>query len=124
MLLAVGLILSGLVLNMARHGMFLSEGAAGIVYLLSGAVFPLDVLPPWLRPLGLALPTTYWLEGVRRALLGPPQTGGPLADWGHGELALALAGGTAALAVLAHVVFGWGERRAQRLGRFDQTTGY
>src|SRR5262249_12342692 len=68
MLVALGLILAGAVLNMARHAMFLSEGIAGTLYLLSGAVFPLSVLPAWAQPLGLALPTTYWLEGMRRAL--------------------------------------------------------
>jgi ABC-2 type transport system permease protein len=123
LLLALGLLLSGVVLNMARHGLFLSEGVGGLIYLLSGAVFPLEVLPPWARAAGLALPTTYWLEGVRRAVLGP-RGASALPDWGHGGLALALAAGTAGLVLLAQVVFRWGERRAQRLGRFDQTTGY
>jgi ABC-2 type transport system permease protein len=124
MLLSLGLILAGVVLNMARHGMFLSEGVAGALYLLSGAVFPLDVLPTWLRGIGLALPPTYWLEGVRRSLLGAADRPSPLHDWPHSELALAMLTGTVALAVVAQMVFRWGERRAQRLGRFDQTTGF
>jgi ABC-2 type transport system permease protein len=69
MLVALGLLLTGAVLNMARHGMFLSEGVAGTLYLLSGAVFPVSVLPSWLQPVSLCLPTTYWLEGMRRSLL-------------------------------------------------------
>jgi ABC-2 type transport system permease protein len=110
---------------MARHGMFLSEGVGGAVYLLSGAVFPLDVLPGWLQRVGLVLPTTYWLEGVRRAILGPQVGISPtLARCGDGALALMLCGSTLVLVVLALLVFRWGERRAQRLGRFDQTTGY
>jgi ABC-2 type transport system permease protein len=124
MLLSLGLILAGAVLNMARHGMFLSEGVGGALYLLSGAVFPLSVLPAWLRSLGLIMPPTYWLEGVRRSILGPRDDGLPLAVWSHGELALALLASTVVLVALAQVVFRWGERRAQRLGRFDQTTGY
>ena len=56
---------------MSRNGMFLSEGVAGLVYLLSGVVFPLGVLPKWVQPISLCLPTTYWLEGMRRALMGP-----------------------------------------------------
>src|SRR5262245_24522842 len=51
MLVATGLLLAAAVLQMARYGMFLSEGVAGVLYLLSGAVFPITVLPPWLRPL-------------------------------------------------------------------------
>src|SRR5262249_6429996 len=56
MLVSLGLILAGAVLNMSRYGQFLSEGVAGTLYLLSGAVFPIDVLPAWLRPVSLALP--------------------------------------------------------------------
>src|SRR5262245_5490459 len=78
LLLSLGLLLAGVVLNMARHGMFLSEGVGGLIYLLSGAVFPLGALPPFLQPVGLALPTTWWLEGVRRAVLGPGAARPPL----------------------------------------------
>jgi ABC-2 type transport system permease protein len=124
MLLALGLILAGVVLNMARHGMFLSEGVGSILYLLSGAIFPVDRLPPWLQPISYVLPPTYWMEGMRRAALGPGAGMGALADWSHRQLALALLVGTVAMAVLARLVFGWCERRAQRLGRFDVTTGY
>jgi ABC-2 type transport system permease protein len=123
MLLSLGMILGGVVLNMARHGYFLSEGVGSAMYLLSGAVFPLSALPDWLRAIALALPTTYWMEGVRRSVLGP-NGGVQLADWNQPALALALLLGTAALAVAAHFVFRWGERRASRLGRYDQTTDF
>jgi ABC-2 type transport system permease protein len=107
--------------------MFLSEGIAGVLYLLSGVVFPVSQLPPWLRPLSLALPTTYWLEGMRRALLGRnllgPGDPSALASWGNAELAAALLGSTAILAGFAHFFFRSCERRAWRLGRMDQVTG-
>lgn len=123
MLLALGMILAGVVLNMARHGMFLSEALAGAMYLTCGVVFPLGVLPSALQILGLALPPTYWLEGMRRAILGPSELPTPLSSWGHPELALALAVSTAVLSAAAVVVFRWGERRAWRLGRIEETTG-
>jgi ABC-2 type transport system permease protein len=123
MLLALGMILAGVVLNMARHGMFLSEGLAGAMYLLCGVVFPLNNLPPGLKQVGLVLPPTYWLEGMRRALLGESRLDSPLATWSHGELALALVGSTAALVGLAVVIFRWSVRRAWRLGRIEETTG-
>ncbi len=123
MLLSVGMILGGVVLNMARHGYFLSEGVGSALYLLSGAVFPIAVLPGWLQSVSLALPTTYWMEGVRRSLLG--RNGGvQMPGWDHPSLALALIAGTAVLAAAAQIVFRWAERRAQSKGRYDQTTGF
>jgi ABC-2 type transport system permease protein len=122
MLTALGLLLAGAVLNMARYGMFLSEGVAGLLFLLSGAVFPIDTLPVWLRPLSLALPPTYWLEAMRRALLGPAALHSPLAAWGHDRLSLALVASTLALSVCALLFFRWSERRAWYLGRYDQTS--
>jgi ABC-2 type transport system permease protein len=123
MLVALGLTLAAMVLQMARYGMFLSEGVAGVLYLLSGAVFPITELPPWLRPLSYVLPPTYWLEGMRRALLGPAEPGSAFADWDHAELAAALVAGSATLAAIAHFFFRWSEARAWRLGRYDEVLG-
>ena len=126
MLLALGLILSAAVLNMARQGMYLSEGISGVLYLLCGVVFPLAVLPKVLQYVGLLLPPTYWLEGMRRALLGStPETllQGPLSNWSHQELALALVVSTLALGAFAVWYFRYSERRAWRLGRIEETTG-
>jgi ABC-2 type transport system permease protein len=124
LVVVLGLLLAAAVLNMARYGMFLSEGVAGVLYLLSGAIFPIDVLPPWLRPVSLALPPTYWLEGMRRALLGPDARQSVLGGWDHSHLAAALVVSTAALGVVAHFFFRWSERRAWRLGRYDETSGF
>lgn len=123
MLVAIGLILAGTVLNMARYGFFLSEGIAGTLYLLCGAVFPINILPPWLRPLSLALPPTYWLESIRRVLLGKPSAHSVLADWGHGELFLLLTGTTSVLVLAAQVYFRWSERRAWLLGMYEESSG-
>lgn len=125
MLWACGMIIAAACLNMSRNGMFLSEGIAGVVYLASGVVFPISVLPAWVQPISLSLPTTYWLEGMRRALMGPlpDQFRGPLADWGNGDLALVLAGTTAALVVLAQRFWRWSERRAWRNGKLEENAG-
>jgi ABC-2 type transport system permease protein len=123
MLVALGLILAGAVLNMARYGMFLSDGIAGALYLFSGAVFPIDLLPFWLRPVSLSLPPTYWLEAMRRALLGQTALRSPLSGWEHVHLATALLAGTLLLSALAFLFFRWSEARAWRLGRFEETSG-
>ena len=128
MLWAGGMILAGACLNMSRNGMFLSEGIGGVVYLLSGVAFPLAILPVWIQTISRMLPTTYWLEGMRRALMGPapadiPMLRGPLADWSNGELALALAATTAAMVIVAQLVWRWNERRAWQLGRMEDNAG-
>jgi ABC-2 type transport system permease protein len=125
MLWACGMILAAACLNMSRNGMFLSEGIAGLVYLLSGVVFPIGALPGWAQPVCLSLPTTYWLEGMRRALMGPlpPQFAGPLATWSNGELALMLIATTAVLVVAAQLFWRWSERRAWRTGHLEENAG-
>ena len=128
MLIALGLILASILLNMARHGTFLSEGVAGAIYLLSGAVFPIAVLPVFLQWVSLTLPTTYWMEGMRRALLGRPPEGAimlqsKLTSWEHHDLLIMLTLSTFVLVVISQVLFRWSERRAWRLGRIEETTG-
>jgi ABC-2 type transport system permease protein len=125
MLWACGMILAAACLNMSRNGMFLSEGIAGLLYLLSGVVFPIGALPSWVQPISLALPTTYWLEGMRRSLMGPlpPQFAGPLSNWGNGELAIMLLATTAALVVVAQLFWNWSERRAWRNGNLEENAG-
>ena len=48
------------------------EAVAGALFLVSGAVFPLSVLPPFAQAVGLISPLSWWMEGVRRALLPHP----------------------------------------------------
>jgi ABC-2 type transport system permease protein len=123
MLWSGGMILAAAMLNMTRSGMFLSEGVAGVVYLLSGVVFPLTVLPTPLRLAGECLPTTYWLEGMRRALTGPPTVPGPLAAWTNWELLGLLTVTTVGLTVASQLFYRRAVRRAWRSGRLEETSG-
>jgi ABC-2 type transport system permease protein len=128
MLWACGMILASAALNMHRNGMFLSEGVAGVVYLLSGVVFPLAILPIALQWIGRLLPTTYWLEGMRRAITGPAPPGSalaqsPLAELSNGELLLLLLISTAGLVLIAEWFYRWSVRRAWRNGKIEETTG-
>jgi ABC-2 type transport system permease protein len=77
------------------------------------------------QPISLALPTTYWLEGMRRALMGPvpERLRGPLSDWSHAQLALVLFATTAALVVAAQLFWRWSEARAWRLGKLEENAG-
>src|SRR5262245_16898796 len=128
MLYACGMLLASAVLNMHRNGMFLSEGIAGVVYLLSGVIFPLSELPRWLQSVAMALPTTYWLEGMRRALMGMPPEGSnlsrsPLTQFSNVDLALALVATTVGLTIVSQWFYRWSVRRAWRNGKIEETTG-
>jgi len=70
MLAMMGLMLAGITLLIAQHVWFIGDITAGALYLFSGAIFPLDVLPKYLRPVGFFMPITYWLELLRRSLVG------------------------------------------------------
>ena len=45
------------------------DAVAGALFLISGAVFPLAVLPAPLEAMGLLNPVTWWIQGVRTAML-------------------------------------------------------
>lgn len=52
-----------------REANTLVDSGSFVVMLLSGANFPVTVLPKWLLPLSLALPLTYGFDAVRAILL-------------------------------------------------------
>jgi len=100
---------------------------AGALYLLCGAIFPLDSLPAWLRPVGMALPLTYWLESLRRSLLGSDASKGispSLAHFSDSQLLLILLGSTLIMAFVSIYFFRWSEHRAREKGLIDMTTHY
>lgn len=117
----LGLLLGGATLLTARHNYLVGQAVAGALYLVSGVVFPLDVLPRALQWVGLGNPVTYWLEALRRAVLGD---GGneALRLLSTGTVVLILALSTAGLAVASLLFFRWAERIAHRRGLLDMQT--
>ncbi len=125
MLALMGLVLASVSLMIAHHFFLIGEAVAGALYLLSGAIFPLEVLPPWLRPLGFVMPITYWLELIRRALLGDIAGGFPtLSGFTNGQLLGILAGLSILFELMAAVTFRLCDHRAREKGLIDQTTNY
>ena len=119
----LGIILAGASLIVARHSINLNEGLSGLFYLLSGAVFSIEVLPRWVQPISLALPFTYWLELIRRILTGRAFAG-PLRGVSDGGLWIILVGSTAVLAGIAVLWFLQCERIARTRGLIDWKTNY
>ncbi len=119
----LGILLGGLSLLTARHNYFIGEAVAGALYMLCGAVFPIDVLPQALQKLGQALPLTYWLEALRRALLGQGSSL-LLAPLSNEILLLILAGSTLVLALVSVIFYRWAEHRAKEKGLIDMQSMY
>lgn len=125
LLAMMGLMLAGVSLLIAHHVWFLGEGVAGALYLFSGAIFPLIVLPPYLRWIGYLNPITYWLELLRRTLVGPISNAFPtLAFLTEMQLLGLLVGMTVVCGVLSLFLFRWCDHRARERGLIDMVTNY
>jgi ABC-2 type transport system permease protein len=125
MLSMLGLILASITLLVAHHFFLIGEAVASALYLLSGAIFPLDVLPIWLRPVGYVIPITYWLELMRRSLSGSVAQAFPtLARFSDLQLLGILLGLSIVFGILAGVVFRFCDIRARERGLIDFVTNY
>lgn len=121
----IGLLLAGITLMLVRHEGVLGEAVAGALYVFSGAVFPLEVLPAALRPIGFLMPITYWLELMRRALVpGVAQAFPTLAAWSNGQLIAILLGMIALFGTLSLGLFGYFDAKARERGLIDRVTNY
>ncbi len=121
----MGLILGSITLLVVHHVWFLGGAVASALYLFSGAIFPLELLPNWLRPVGFAMPLTYWLELMRRSLIGSVAEAFPtLAAFRNAELLGILAGLSLIFGVSSYFVFRYCDHRARELGYIDRVTNY
>jgi ABC-2 type transport system permease protein len=125
MLAMMGLLLAGVTLLIAHQVWFLGEAVAGALYLFSGAIFPLEVLPPFLRWIGYLMPITYWLELLRRSLVGSVAEAFPtFENLSNTQLLVILLGLTAVFAVLSIYGFRWCEHRVRERGLIDMVSNY
>ena len=125
MLALMGLIIAGVMLMLVHHMWDLGAAVAGSLFLFSGAVFPLEVLPPAIRWIGYLLPVTYWLELIRRSLVGSIAHAYPtFNNLNNLQLLGILVIATGALAVIAFISFRWCEGQARDGGLIDRVTNY
>ena len=112
-----------LVLLAGRDTHGYGEVVAQVLYVFSGAIFPISVLPGPLAFVASLSPLVYWLELARRAILhGRVYEMFPsLSD---GEVLVRLVLATAGTAVLAYLVYSWADRLARRKGFIDMDTGW
>ena len=109
-ILGLGVFTAILPLLSPEKGDQMAVAVQGLLLLVSGVYYPLQVLPAALRVVGDASPLTYTLSGLRAALLNGA---------GVGELAgtIALLLGIGVVLITAgFAAFGLAESRAKRLG--------
>ena len=125
MLAMLGLLLGSFSLLLVHHSGFVGDAVAGALYIFSGAIFPLDILPAWLRPIGFAMPITYWLELIRRALIGNVAQAFPtLSGFSDAQLFAVLMVLSLAFGTLSIFTFRFCDWRARERGLIDRVTNY
>lgn len=120
--LALGILATGAAFLISGEAWQLPEGIAAGLYLLSGAIYPVTILPVGLEWIAKALPLSWWLEATRRALAPAAPRSYP--EVGDGAVLGVLALLTLAFALFATVVASRAEGRARRAGIFDERSGY
>ena len=120
-----GIMLAGITLLTARHGFQMGESVAAIFFLLGGVVFPIHILPVWVQDVAYLMPVTYWIEAMRRSLIGDAgQVDSTLSTMSTPMLLLAIVGTTIVFFLLSIFVFRRFDEAARRKGRIDITTSY
>ena len=111
----IGMMTAVLPLISPEKGVQLGFIAQGVLLVVSGVYYPVDVLPGWMQALAVISPATYALDGIRAAILDGAGLG---AVW-HDIWPLAVIG---AIAVpLGLEVFRRGERYAKRHGKLKRS---
>ena len=79
----IGVLLAAVCLQTRQESWSYPDAFAGALFLVTGVVFPLAVLPDLVQVLGLVNPVTWWVAGVRLAVVpdGPSSVGGAGSVW-------------------------------------------
>jgi ABC-2 type transport system permease protein len=111
----IGMVTAVLPLISPEKGAQLGFVAQGLLLVVSGVYYPVDVMPQWMQWLATISPATYALEGIRAAVLDGAGVGDVWGDlW-----PLMLMGAVAIPFGL--FVFRAGERYAKRAGKLKRT---
>ena len=122
-IIALGFVVVSAAMSISGEAWRMPEGVGAALYLVCGAIFPVTVLPAVLLDVSKAIPLTWWLEGMRRALLGSDVVRSfPWASDAH-VLAI-LAALTAIWLAAGALVFSYAEQRARVLGILDRESGF
>lgn len=122
-IMALGIALAGVSLVLKQNAWILPDAMAGALYLIAGTIFPIAILPGWLEKIALVMPLTYWLELIRRALLG--EKIGAVFPVASTPAIVGLLALTTSLTIIACIgIFRASEHLARERGQIDRTTNY
>ncbi|MBI2122612.1 MAG: ABC transporter permease [Armatimonadetes bacterium] len=122
-IVALGFIVVSAAMGISGEAWRMPEGVGAALYLVCGAIFPVTVLPGALQNIAQTIPLTWWLEAMRRGLLGNNVTHSfPWA--GDGQVLAIFAVVTAVWTGAAAFIFSYAERRARVLGVLDRESGF
>lgn len=122
-IIALGFVVVSAAMSISGEAWRMPEGVGAALYLVCGAIFPVTVLPAVLQNVAKAIPLTWWLEGMRRALLGSDVVRS--FPWASDAQVLAmLAALTAIWLAAGALVFSYAEQRARVLGILDRESGF
>src|SRR3954449_10679890 len=111
----LGMVTAVLPLISPEKGAQLGFVAQGLLLVVSGVYYPVDVMPAWMQWLATFSPATYALDGIRAGVLD----GAGVAEVWHDLWPLMLMG--AGAIPLGLLVFRAGERYAKRAGKLKRT---
>ncbi len=119
-LIGFGVAFAGLALVLKRGAWDMSTAISGALYLVTGAIFPITILPGFLRDISLVIPLTYWIELTRRSVLGYSSPGMP-SSWAVTLLIQIIT--TILVTTIAVIAYYICEHFAKERGQLDRATG-
>jgi ABC-2 type transport system permease protein len=111
----IGMMTAVMPLISPEKGVQLGFIAQGVLLVVSGVYYPVDVLPGWMQAVATVSPATYALEGIRHAIL---DGAGARAVWDDVWPLLVIGAVTIPLGL---EVFRRGERYAKRHGKLKRS---
>ena len=124
-LVSLGIILGGWIL-LIRNNAWQLGGAVGLgLFIFSGAVFPITLLPGVLQVVGYSLPIGYWLTLIRRAVVPAAGQVYPMfTNLSNEQLLLILVGFGVVYMVAAWLLFKRFDKTARENGMIDMVSNY
>ncbi len=113
--IGIGMMTAVLPLISPEKGTQIGFVGQGILLVISGVYYPVDVLPGWMQALSTISPATYALDGIRDAILD----GAGVTSMGDELWPLAVIGVVAV--PLGLWIFGLGEQHAKRHGKLKRS---